>query len=162
MLFHLIVGANSGGLIKINRPEDKQSVMSADKFQVAPRIGAMGNLFVLATDEGPKLPAVQSIAVPQMAKRIDIVVSNDIALSGLDIDGHENEMDFVAKEPILQCPINWKQRRVVHFLNGSSLLEVQWKQCEAMDVRFALSLAARKVEHLKQVKTILRTESVVA
>src|SRR5258706_375828 len=134
--------------------------MSADQSRVSPLVCFGGNLFVLPPHNWPKLPASEPCSVSKVKNGVDVVVGDDVSLSGPDVERHHDESDLITKQPVLQRSIDWEQRGVVQLFDGRTLLKVEREQCEAVNIRLALRLPARKIEDLKDVKPVFRSEPV--
>ena len=97
---------------------------------------------MLAAHQRPKLPAVQSVPVPQMKNRIEVVVGDDVPFARLDVKREHYKVDLVAEKAVLERSIDREQGSVIQFGNGGALLEVNWKERKAVHVCCALCLPA--------------------
>ena|SRR5438067_2274217 len=117
---------------------------------------------MLPARNGPELPAFQSFSMPQVKEGVNVIVCDNVSFPALDVKGEQDEINFIAKEPVLEMAVKGDQRGVILFGNAGPLLEVKRKQSEAADVGFGLRASTRKTEELAELKTILRTEAIVS
>ena len=162
LLVRRIFRSDAGGLVKVKRPEDERFVMPRNSLGVTPMIGFGADHLVFVADEGPELPSFEAISMPQMHKRIDVVVSHHVAFSALNVDRHHHKLHFIAKKPILQMPVKGNHRGIVLLRNRRTLLKINGEERKPAHVRFRLCLAPGKAEKLKNLKPIFRTESVIS
>src|SRR2546421_3369667 len=71
----------------------------------------------------PKLPALQSVAMAQMEKGIQVIVRHHVLLAGLAVQRKQNKTNLVPKKPVLHTPEKWDQRRIVQVRVRGALLE---------------------------------------
>src|SRR5438132_210134 len=97
----------------MDRPKDKVFVVSAVRFRLAPVVGMISDDFMFRACDGPKLPAMQTIAVPEVEKGIKIIIGDDIAFPGFTENREHNEKDFVPEQTILEAAVKRSDGRVV-------------------------------------------------
>ena len=74
--------------------------MTSHGFEVAETVGVRGHVLVFIADERPDLPAVQTVAVPDVAERIDIIVGDDIAFPRFDEKWKHHKIKFVVEQAV--------------------------------------------------------------
>src|SRR4051812_15253522 len=99
--------------------------MSRHQRDIAKTIGVAGDVLVLASDDGPKLPAMQAIAVPEMKERVKIIVRHHVFFPGLAINREHHKKDVMKYQPVFQMPVERHQRRVVVVRLRGTLLEIK-------------------------------------
>ena len=144
-----IFSADIQSLVEENRPEREKLIETAEGLHFALAVGARRHIFMFVSRQRPKLPALQSVAMAQMEKGIQVIVRHHVLLAGLAVQRKQNKTNLVPKKPVLHTPEKWHQRRIVQVRVRGALLEVKRKQCEPLLDVFLLVLTPRKAEHLK-------------
>ena len=161
----LLVGgigrSKTDALVEKYGPKSELFIVPADKFLIPPMVGSRGDFLMLAPKQRPHLPTVQSIAVPEMEERKEIIVRHYILFSALSVQGEENEIDFITKEAVSNSSVNWQERGVVLLGDLGTLLKVEREEREFLNIRFGLRLPTGEVEELQDVKSIFATVSIV-
>ena len=116
--------------------------MAGDGLDLIETICFCGDLFVLLSDQGPKLPALQSIAMAQMEEGENIVIGHYILFTGLSKNRKQDKKYFIPKEAILQMAIDRKKRGIVLIRVRGALLEIQGEQSEPISGSFLLCRTA--------------------
>src|SRR6185295_6056691 len=98
LLPHLICRADANGLIGKKWPENKKLLMAADGFGFTETIGPDCHVFMFMANEWPELPPCQSLAVTQMKKWVDVIVSEHIPFPRMGIERKHDKKHFVVKK----------------------------------------------------------------
>src|SRR5438552_1079854 len=99
---------------------------------------------MFVADERPELPAVKFVAVAQMKKRIDVIVRHNVVFARFAVNRKQNEMNFVAKEPVFQRAVKRKKRGVIFLRLWRALLKIKRKKREPFSLIGFLTLSAGK------------------
>ena len=108
-----IFSADIQSLVEENRPEREKLIETAEGLHFALAVGARRHIFMFVSRQRPKLPALQSVAMAQMEKGIQVIVRHHVLLSGLAVQRKQNKTNLVPKKPVLHTPEKRDQRRVV-------------------------------------------------
>ena len=84
--FFRVVRADAVVLLEMQRPEIKRALVAANGFDVAKAVRVERDDFMLGAGQRPDVPAVHSVAVADIAKRIKIIVRDDILLPRLAVN----------------------------------------------------------------------------
>src|SRR6476660_9411793 len=120
--------------------------MARNGFQIPPGIGPCSDAFLLPPNERPHLPTLQAVPVPQMKKRHQIIVGNEIALAGLTIKRPHDPEDFGAEQAVFQMAVKWKDGCVIFRRIGRPLLKVNREKSEPISVSLSSGLSAREAQ----------------
>src|ERR1035437_509352 len=122
--------------------------MAGDDADIAKTVGAGGHVLVFATGNRPDLPAAQSVAMADVAKRIEISFGDDIAFARFAVNRKHHKKHFVAEQPVFEMSVNREIRRVVQLRVRGSLLEVEGKKSKTLFAVNLLFLPAGKTQEL--------------
>ena len=136
--------------------------MAADDFRFAKAVGVRGHVLVFIADERPELPALQAVAVPQMEKRIKIIVGDDVPFPRLAVNGKQDEENFVAKQPVLEVAVKRKKRGVIFIRVRRALLKIEREKREAFCGEIIRVLAAGKTEQLAELPAIFHSITLIS
>jgi len=100
--------------------------------------------------------------VAEVKEGVEIVVGDDVALSGFAVEGEHDEEDFVTGEAVFEMTVEWEDGGVVFGRVGRSLLEIDGEKGEAAANGLGLGWAAGEVEELKELPAVLLSVAVVS
>ena len=130
----------------MNRPKGEKIVMAADDFRFVKTVGARGHVLVFVPGQRPELPAMQSLAVTKMEKRIEIIIRHHIMFAGLAVNRKHHEKNVVVKQPIFEMAVKWNKRGVIFTRVRRTLLEINREKCETSFQGVVLFFASGKTE----------------
>lgn len=67
-----------------------------------------------------------------MEEGIGHVISQDVPFAGLNVEGHHDEIDFVAEQAVANMAVKRKDSGVIILRNFGALLEIDWEKGEPM------------------------------
>src|SRR6266480_6152824 len=108
-----VFSAEAEPLVEENRPEREKLFVPANGFRFALAVCSRDDLFAFVSHQRPQLPALQSVAVAEMEKRIKIIFRYDVFLARLTVERKQNKTNLILEKPVLQEPVKRNQRRVV-------------------------------------------------
>ena len=131
------VGLGIGGLkavaaFEVKRKHPKIFVVSANRFDITDGIGFVSEAFVLGARDRPELPTREFIAMAKMEDWVNVIVRNDILFDRVGVNGEGDEMDVIVKEAVLERAVERQDSGVIEVGVGRALLEIEWKNGEAL------------------------------
>src|SRR5579862_1180130 len=145
----------------MDRPEHKEFVITGYGFNFSKPVGLRGHILVFSAHQRPELPAVQTVAVAQIKKRIKVVVGNHIPLAGFTVNRKQDKENFVAEQPVLEMAIEGRQRGIIFIRVRRTLLEVNREKGETSDSKILRVLAAGKSQQLANLPPIFSSKAPV-
>ena len=128
--------------------------MAGDEADIAKTVGAGGHVLVLAADDRPDLPAVQSVAMADVDKRIEIIFGDDIVFARFAVNRKHHKKHFVAEQPVFEMSVKRKDRRVVQVRVRGSLLKIEGKKGKTLFVVNSLFLPAGQTQELDKLPAL--------
>src|ERR1035437_2258703 len=122
--------------------------MAGDDADIAKTVGAGGHVLVFATDNRPDLPAAQSVAMADVAKRIEIIFGDDIVFARFAVNRKHHKKHFVAEQPVLEMAVKREICRIVQIRVRGSLPKIEGENGKTLFAVNFLFLPAGKTQEL--------------
>src|SRR6266478_4308700 len=135
--------------------------MAADGLDVAETVCLRRDRLLFVAGQGPKLPAAQAVAMPEMEEGINVIFSHHILLPAFDVEGKHDKENVVAEQPVFEVAIKGDERGVILAGIGRTLLEIEGEDGKAVPLFFLLCRASRPTQKLKELPAELIAITVV-
>src|SRR5438552_965328 len=124
-------------------------------------VGSGSHIFMFVAGQRQELPAVQSVAMAQVEKRIYVIIRYQVLFARFGIEREHDKKNLIVEKPVLEMAVKRGYCGVILLGNRGALLEIERKNREPVSGGLDLGRPSREAQQLKKLPAILFAIAVV-